>query len=684
MFKNLKMKTALTSAITVLTIICITILYIFTQTGMTKLMKKSAQDSMKTSLNSQTTLISEYVSHQEDLLKKFSISPMIIDYLKDLNNKDKQLKAQQFTENYFKGLDNWEGIYSGEWNTHVVTHSNPKVVGMTTRKGDSLKALQNAMKENNGLYNAGIIVSPASQKLILSMYCPVYDTDGSTIVGYVGGGPYMEKLESLLNETKKNDKKSIQYSMLNVSSKMYIFNDEDTSLITKEATDKGILNVINDIEKSKKNTNDAFTYKNSNNTSYVMSYQYDKEHDWAVISKAKESSLYSDVYKTMRTLALFCIISCIMISSLSWFFIHMHTKPLTYVTDALLELKELKIKKHDKLRKYINANSEVGQISTALNSLSDSFEDIIQKLGSCSDSLTDSAVKMSDSSDILIQCVDDNANATEQFARHTDQINDTVSQVDDGINDISDVVSQVETKIQLGDAQSSELIEKISQMRDITNASLETANIKIDENNHAIQEAIVNLQSLTQIDDMAKQILDITSQTNLLALNASIEAARAGEAGRGFSIVANEIGNLAESSRQTATSIQNICNETKEHICMVQDCFDNIINFMEEDIKSQFKDFLEATNEYNTSIGQIKNIIHEMHDCSNEFVKAVSDIKSQIDNVQNNPDGITMHTKDVIKKVEQTKKITEDLTDIVRKNEENALAIKEIMNRFSL
>ena len=177
-----------------------------TQTGMTKLMKKSAQDSMKTSLNSQTTLISEYVSHQEDLLKKFSISPMIIDYLKDLNNKDKQLKAQQFTENYFKGLDNWEGIYSGEWNTHVVTHSNPKVVGMTTRKGDSLKALQNAMKENNGLYNAGIIVSPASQKLILSMYCPVYDTDGSTIVGYVGGGPYMEKLESLLNETKKTTK----------------------------------------------------------------------------------------------------------------------------------------------------------------------------------------------------------------------------------------------------------------------------------------------------------------------------------------------------------------------------------------------------------------------------------------------------------------------------------------------
>lgn len=36
-------------------------------------------------------------------------------------------------------------------------------------------ALQNAMEQVQGLYNAGIIVSPASQKLTLSMYCPVYD-----------------------------------------------------------------------------------------------------------------------------------------------------------------------------------------------------------------------------------------------------------------------------------------------------------------------------------------------------------------------------------------------------------------------------------------------------------------------------------------------------------------------------
>lgn len=57
MIKNLKMKTALTIVITILTILSITLLYATTQSGMTSLMKTSAQSSMKSFLNSQTTLI---------------------------------------------------------------------------------------------------------------------------------------------------------------------------------------------------------------------------------------------------------------------------------------------------------------------------------------------------------------------------------------------------------------------------------------------------------------------------------------------------------------------------------------------------------------------------------------------------------------------------------------------------
>lgn len=354
------------------------------------------------------------------------------------------------------------------------------------------------------------------------------------------------------------------------------------------------------------------------------------------------------------------------------------------MTSSLLELKELKIRKNPHLRKYIGRKSEIGQIATALDSLSDSFEDIIQKLGLCSESMSASAEEMADSSSVLIRCVGENAAATEHFAEHAEQINQTVAQVDEGIVEINGVVEQVENKIRRGNDQSRELMEQVSEMRSIASRSLETTNAKIEENHASIQQAIIKLQSLTQIDDMAKQILDITNQTNLLSLNASIEATRAGEAGRGFSIVAGEIGNLAEVSRQTATAIQDICEETKHNITLVENCFDNVIQFLENDVKTQFEQFVRATNEYNGSITQIQNIIGEMSGCADEFVKAVSDIRCQIDNVQSSPEGLDVHTDDILSKVEQTKQTSENLVDIAHTNEENAISIQQIMERFSI
>ncbi|MCI5856421.1 MAG: methyl-accepting chemotaxis protein [Agathobacter sp.] len=433
----------------------------------------------------------------------------------------------------------------GEWNTHIVAHSNPDVVGMTTREGDSLKALQDAMTSADGLYNAGIIVSPASKKLTLSMYCPVYDVDQTTILGYVGGGPFVAPLEALLAQLESQSNSYIHYSMINVVSQMYIF-DEGESLIMTSPEDVGILQAVSSVSADPSKTTGTFEYTDIDGTKCLLSYQYESTHGWITVARTKESLLYSQINYVLKQVLIICIVVCLLISFASWLFIRVKTKPLTYVVNALQNLKELKIERDPRLVKYLNHKSEIGQI-----------------------------------------------------------------------------------------------------------------------------------------DEMANQILSITSQTNLLALNASIEAARAGEAGRGFSIVANEIGNLAESSRQTATAIQTICQETRHNIDMVQQCFDNIIAFMEKDIRTQFESFVSATNEYNTSIEQIRSIIDEMSQCSDEFGKAVTDIQQQIDSVQGGPEESSTTTDIVLEKVEQTKQTTTELAEIARTNENNADSIREIMMRFT-
>ncbi len=89
----------------------------------------------------------------------------------------------------------------------------------------------------------------------------------------------------------------------------------------------------------------------------------------------------------------------------------------------------------------------------------------------------------------------------------------------------------------------------------------------VNENQKALNKEIENVSEISsKINEFTNLIRDIAKQTRLLGLNASIEAARAGTAGAGFAVVSEEIGKLADSSRETVDKIQEFTSQIGESV----------------------------------------------------------------------------------------------------------------------
>jgi ligand-binding sensor protein len=108
---------------------------------------------------------------------------------------------------------------------------------------------------------------------------------------------------------------------------------------------------------------------------------------------------------------------------------------------------------------------------------------------------------------------------------------------------------------------SQELTESFTQISS-TMQELSTASITVTNNQHTLNDEILNVQKLsTDINSILDLIKSIADKTKMLGLNAAIEAARAGDAGRGFGVVATEIRSLSENSKETAHKIMELTSK---------------------------------------------------------------------------------------------------------------------------
>lgn len=315
-FKNQKMSTMITVSTALVTAVCTLLLFLIANRNMVNAMHDTAMNNMNTTLVAKTEIIEQNVTSAETLLASYAKAPVVAELLKNPSDPALVQKAQSFTEQYFNGLEGWEGIYISDWETHVLTHSNQGAVGMTMREGDRLKQLQDAITAAGGVYNTGIMLSPASQQLVLSLYCPVYDSDAKTIIGFVGGAQVAASLKNVLDTVTTDGMENAKNYMINVASATHIF-DENAELMATEIENPMLLSVISQIGQNPDVLIKGLEYTDDTGEECLAVYHYIPERQWAVVLSDTQKEIYAKATANKRMLGILCLVAFLLISMLS-------------------------------------------------------------------------------------------------------------------------------------------------------------------------------------------------------------------------------------------------------------------------------------------------------------------------------------------------------------------------------
>ena len=517
-------------AILIMQMIVMTCLSVMVIMETTKNSKNTAINNLQTIVQERSQIVDNYVQESEVILSAYSKAGEILNVLKNPENKSAIDAAQKYTESFSEDINNLEGLYVSEWNTHVLAHTNAGVVGITTREGDSLKALQDILIATDGVYNTGIIISPASGNQIVSMYRAIYDESGNP-AGLVGGGIYTEGLVNKLDSLGMNGMEHATYCMINVKDHKYIFHNQAEKVAT-ETEEEYLLQLC---EKYKDTANSASGYveHKENGKDYIDSYYYMADRGWLFMIDADEDELFASVVFVRNKLLIMCVIILLILGIVSAVIITRMMCPMMPIENGIIKLQQFDLTSNDDIKQHEIHKDELGNISKAIGNLITLLRGMVQTLMECCGTLEENTHNLHDSAIEMVDSTTDQTAATQQLSASLENTNKTVDDVYKEVKHINDIVEAIALQITETLQMSKKVKLDADDMCSNAQQAYENGKQELDSTRLSVEHAIDSLNELSKINQLATEILSIANKTNLLSLNASIEAARAGEAGKG-------------------------------------------------------------------------------------------------------------------------------------------------------
>ncbi len=359
-------------------------------------------------------------------------------------------------------------------------------------------------------------------------------------------------------------------------------------------------------------------------------------------------------------------------------------RPIKLLTKVIDQNAEFDFTESRTSRLLSKGKGETAVMSSALEALRGNLSGMVGKLAETAERLQVNADSLKEIVGELNSNSCDNSATSQELAASMQETSATTQLIDDRMIGINENTKKIGVLTNEGGVKAEGIISKAEGLK----KSTEAANAKTREIYSNVKKesdvAIEKAKEIERINSLTEAIANIASQTELLSLNASIEAARAGEAGRGFSVVAGEIGNLANQSTETANNITAIVSGVKDAAESMENCLHQMISFMEETVMADYENFIKVSTEYSADARSFSDSMKTINISIADLEESIRDITNSVQGINSTVNEVTISINDIAAKATDMVGYANDTGEKAEDNAKFARELDEIVKKFKI